>query len=160
MKVLIVYDSAYSHTMKIAQAIALGFIHEKNVSVKHIEAINSSALRDVETLIIGSSSNSSRPSKNMMKFLESIPKKGLESIAIAAFETKLKPGGIRISFPRLRSDRAHKISKFIDKIMLKKGGIQVLPPEAFFIRGRRGMVEREELVRARDWGREIEMLCP
>ena len=52
MKILILYDSLYCNTEKIAQSIASGFLESNKVKVLHVEEATLNDLEDVELLIV------------------------------------------------------------------------------------------------------------
>jgi flavodoxin len=160
MGVLIIYDSSFANTRRIAEAIASGFMHTPGVRVKHVSNVDIKMLRETETLIAGSPTEGIRPTKLMTDFLNSIPPKGLQSIAFAAFDTRFRTRSLRTALYRMILNERGYASRQIDRVLQKKGGIQVLPPEGFYVRRKSGPLKQQELDRAVKWGREIEILVP
>lgn len=61
MQVLIVYDSQFGNTGKIAQAIAKGFTKSDKVQTLRVNETDLSDLKGVNLLIIGSPTQGGRP---------------------------------------------------------------------------------------------------
>jgi len=70
MKVLIVYDSVYGNTGKIAKAIGDAITGE--VKVLRVGEVNSSELKTFGLLIVGSPTHGGRPTPAIQDFLNKI----------------------------------------------------------------------------------------
>lgn len=160
MRVLIIYDTAYPNTRSIAKAIAAGFANQNDLAFKSAESVDPKELTELETLIVGSPSLSRKPSPLIKDLLKNLAKKSLQSVAIAAFDTRSPRKSLKeILFGFIFRKKGH-AADYIDKMLLQKGGIQVLAPEGFFARSSKGRLYQNEQKRAMEWGREIEILCP
>jgi flavodoxin I len=144
MKTLIVYDSLYGNTEKIAQAIGDAIGGE--VRVLPVAEAEPSELGTVDLLFVGSPTHGGRASPPMREFLDKVEARGLEGVKVAAFDTRLtnKWAGI-FGFAAGR----------IAKSLRKKGGTLVLSPEAFYVEGTEGPLKEGELERAAAWARGI-----
>lgn len=160
MKILIVYDSDYPNTKSIAMAIASGFVNQSTVAVKSVSEIDPNSVTEVETLIVGSASLGFKPSQKILDFLNRISKNSLLSVAVSAFDTRTPGRSLKQRIAALFTRKKGYASDYIDTILVKKGGIQVLPPEGFYSQGIKGRLYRNEQTRAMNWGSEIEILCP
>jgi flavodoxin len=140
MKVLVVYDSQYGNTKKIAEAIGDTITGE--VKVLHVDVINSSELKNLDLFIVGSPTHGGRPTPAIQDFLKKIPKVNIDGINVAAFDTRFSKRWVKIfGFA----------AKKIADILEKKGGNLVLPPEGFIVKGTEGPLEEGELERAANW---------
>lgn len=152
MKTLIIYDSLFGNTEKIAHAIGKGI--SKNVKVMPAEKANPSMLKGINLFIAGSPTHGGRPSPEMQEFLTSISQKALENVYIAAFDTRFYYQDHGIGLKLLMN-----ILKFaaarIEKQLLRKGGKSFINPEGFFVEGKEGPLRKGELVRATAWGKKI-----
>ena len=142
MKVLVVYDSKYGNTEKIARAIG-NTIHGE-VKVLHANAIDSSELKNLDLLIVGSPTHGGRPTPAIRDFLKKIPNSAINSIDVAAFDTRFSKRWVKIF-----GFAAKKIADNLKKI----GGNLVLSPEGFFVKGTEGPLEEGELERAVNWSK-------
>jgi flavodoxin I len=142
MKTLVVYDSVYGNTERIARAIGEAITGE--VKVVHASEVSPSESETFSLLIVGSPTHAGRPTQAVQDFLRKAP--ALRDTPVAAFDTRL-------------STRLAKIFGYaagrIGKTLEKKGGILIKPPEAFFVEGTKGPLREGELERAASWAKEI-----
>ncbi len=156
MKALVIYDSQFGNTKKIAQAIAEGLSSEGEVEARHIGDIQADELRGLGVLILGSPTQRFRPTEGTKDFVKAIERDILSNTRVAAFDTRLtkeeiEKTGILAFFVRIFGYAAKPIS---DRLV-KKGGVLILPPEGFYVDGIEGPLLEGELDRARSWGEEI-----
>jgi flavodoxin I len=144
MKTLIVYDSTYGNTEKLAKAIgaALG----AQASVLRVTQAATEALGGLELLIVASPTMGGRPTEAILSFLGGIPTGALQNVKAAAVDTRLKAKWVKI------------FGYAADKIaarLVKAGGVPVAAPEGFFVAGSKGPLVDRELERAEAWARKI-----
>jgi flavodoxin len=92
----------------------------------------------------------------MRDFLNKIPKKGLQGIRVAAFDTRLTVQEIEKSpplpfFVRIFGYAAERIAKKL----VNKGGKLVLPGEGFYVEGMKGPLVKGEVERAEKWAEQL-----
>jgi flavodoxin I len=144
MKTLIVYDSTYGNTRKIAESIGSAVSGE--VKVLAAAEANLSELESLDLLIAGSPTNGGRATPSMRLFLDKIPEAALKNIKTAAFDTRIPAKWVKIfGFAAGRIDRSLK----------SKGGVPIAPPEPFFVKGTEGPLAEGELERAAAWAKAI-----
>ena len=88
MKALIVYDSVYGNTEKIARAVAEAITPSGEVKVLWAGDVNPSELASTDLLIVGSPTHGGRPTPAIKDLLNKVPK--LQGINVAAFDTRLQ----------------------------------------------------------------------
>jgi flavodoxin len=150
MKALVVYDTVQGNTAKAAQAIAAG-IGEKTQAVKY-SSVDMNALKGVDILVIGSPTNGGRATPGMQGFVDRIPKEMAQKLAVAAFDTRLSWGFLKLfKYAGVRISAA-----------LRERGCKILSePEGFTVKGANGPLADGELERAKSWGRKLrEISCP
>ena len=100
MKALIVYDSFYGNTEKIARAIAGAITPSDGVKVLRAGEANPSELESIDLLIVGSPTHGGRPTPAIKEFLSKIPANALKNVGVTSFDTRFqakdKGVGIRI----------------------------------------------------------------
>ncbi|MBU7045209.1 MAG: flavodoxin family protein, partial [Theionarchaea archaeon] len=84
MKVLVVYDSKYGNTKKIAEAIG----DTSGGKVLHVDVVDSSELENLDLFIVGSPTHGGRPTPAIQDFLKKIPNSNINGINVAAFDTR------------------------------------------------------------------------
>lgn len=144
MKALVVYDSLYGNTKEIA--IAIGSAISGDVKVLGVDEVNPSELESLDLLIVGAPTQAGRPSQAMQNFLKRIAETVIEGVNVAAFDTRLSTRWVKIF-----GYAAGKIAKNLQK----KGGVLLLNPEPFFVKGKEGPLKEGELERATSWARKL-----
>jgi len=139
MTSLIIYDSLYGNTQKIAEAIA-------NVNggiVIRVQDFKKEMLEGAVLLIVGCPIHGWQPSKSTLDFLASLPPDSLKGKRVAAFDTRIK------------SFLSGSASDKVDKKLVSLGGVSVAPPGKFFVKGKEGPLLEGELENAKNWFRDI-----
>jgi len=152
MAILVVYDSLYGNTEKIAKAIGDGISGE--VKVLPASKVNLSELKGLGLLIAGSPTHGGRPSPAMQEFLNKIPANGLEGIKVVAFDTRFAYKDHGFGLKILMTVLNFAAGKIADALK-KKGGSLVAEPEGFFVEGKEGPLKEGELSRATTWAKGI-----
>lgn len=140
MKALVVYDSVFGNTQKVADVIA------KELKAKALSVSDASlnALNGFDLIVVGSPINGWRPTEKIIAFLANLDSGRLKNVKAAAFDTR-----VRLF---IHGDAAAKISQG-----LENAGAQIAAaPKAFFVRGKEGPLFDGELEKAADWARAIE----
>jgi len=144
MKTLIIYDSVFGNTEKIARAIGDAIADE--VKVLHASEVNSSQFKTVDLLIVGSPTQGGRPTRAIQDMLNKVHVSDFKGANMAAFDTRLSM--------RLVGIFGYAAEKIADS--LKKDGWNiVVSPEGFFVKGKTGPLKKGELERAAGWAKEI-----
>ncbi len=155
MKTLLVYDSVYGNTEKIAQIIGNVLRAQNETQVLRIGDFKSTDWKNVNLLIVGSPTQQFRATPTIKKFLGSLRKGELNGIQVGAFDTRLGmedlPSRILPPFVKIFGYAARPIADGL----VKKGGKLVVPPEGFYVKGTEGPLLEGEVERAMDWAKQI-----
>lgn len=149
MKSLVVYDSYFGNTQKIAEVIG----GEMKAKIVRVAEVKPDDLKDIQILVVGSPTRAFRPTKATVDFLNNLPV--LKNVKVAAFDT--------------RSDLAQVNSKLLStmvgffgyaaepmvKILVKKGGELAASAAGFMVGGIEGPLLKGEIERARKFAKEI-----
>jgi flavodoxin len=156
MKILIVYDSFFGNTEQIAQAMAAALEAPEEVTLLKVDAVQPQHLEGLAYLIVGSPTRGFRPSPATTSLLKSIPRKKLEGVRVAAFDTRVPIQDIKR--PAIL-DFLVKIFGYaadpIGKKLQQKGGKVVVPAEGFYVMDTEGPLKDGELERATAWIRKV-----
>jgi flavodoxin I len=156
MKVLVIYDSFFGNTEKIAAAISAAIAKASGdpaeVDLLKVSEVKPEQLAGVELLIVGSPTRGFQASEATTAFLKGLPDKGLKGIKAAAFDTRLSLEDIESSAVRFIVKTGGYAAKRIAEALKKKGGALVAPPEGFYVTGEQGPLKEGELERAAEWG--------
>jgi flavodoxin len=156
MQAMVVYDSMYGNTGKIAEAIGKALGPEAEVGIVRVGEVKPEQLAGLTLLIVGSPTQRFSPTGVTTEFLKGIPRNGLEGIKVAAFDTRFTMSEIEkirilAFFVKIFGYAAESIA---DRLA-KKGGDLAVPPEGFYVGGTEGPLLEGELERAADWAKEI-----
>jgi flavodoxin len=155
MKVLIVYDSYFGNTERIARAIGESLGPEADVEMLRVGDVKPEQLAGLGLLIVGSPTRAFRPTPAVAGFLKKIPKDGLKGVKVAAFDTGLAMDDIGSPVLRLLVKLFGYAAKPISDRLKRKGGAATVPPEGFFVTGTKGPLREGELERSAEWAKRI-----
>jgi flavodoxin len=149
MQTVVIYDTKFGNTEKVAHAVARGAGTSGSVRVLDtVEAAQSLAERP-DLLIVGGPTQRRGMSPELRAFVDSLPGESLQGGTIASFDTRYRGS------TWLMGSAAGEVAKRVGKA----GGRLMAQPESFFI-SRGGPLERQtletgELERAEAWGRTV-----
>ncbi len=145
MRALVVYDSVYGNTEKIAEAIG-GAITGGEVRVLREGEVGPPELENISLLVVGAPTQGGRATPAVRDFLDRVSKAEINGLDAAAFDTRV----------------ASKVAKIfgyaagrIANSLKKKGANLVAEPEGFFVDGTKGPLTEGELERAAAWGKGL-----
>jgi flavodoxin len=144
MKALVIYDSQYGNTEKIAKAIGGGIGGE--VKVVRFGEVKAAELGSYDLLIVGSPTQGGRYTMSMKDFLDVIPSDALKNVRVASFDTRLKTKLVKIF--------GYAATRIADTLTIK-GGNLVAPAEGFLVKSAKGPILGGELERAAAWAKAI-----
>lgn len=151
MQAVIVYDSKFGNTERIADAIARGVGTHGNVLVMDTtEAADNDrpSMERPDLVLLGGPTQKRAPSPALRAFVDGLPAR-LQGIPTATFDTRYR--GSTWIMGSAAAEAA--------KILRKAGAALIAPPESFFMR-RGGPLEEQtlepgEIERAEAWGRAV-----
>jgi flavodoxin len=154
MKALVVYDSYFGNTKKVARAIgaALGLADGDVVKVTDVKP---SDITGLDWLIVGSPTRAFQASDGIKSFLKNLPAGILKGIKVAAFDTRIVIGDQTPGILKVLVKIFGYAAEPIGRKLVRKGGTQVLAPAGFFVMESEGPLKDGELLRAADWVQSV-----
>ncbi len=140
MKSLVLYESKYGNTHKVADAIAEGI----GGKICCVSDFNPTMLADVELLVVGSPIHGWQPSEDTGQFLTHLDREVLKGKYVATFDT---------GFKSILSGNA--ASKILTKLK-RAGGRQLMATEKFVVEKAEGPLAPGELDRAKAWASSLQ----
>lgn len=142
MRSLVVYESEYGNTEKIARAIAEELGEHGEARVAPLGSVPALDAEELDLLVVGAPTQRHGLPLATRELLDGTPKGALAGVRALAFDT--------------RYERARWITgsaaKEIHKILLRRLGCRMLAePESFFVEGSEGPLGPGEEDRARAW---------
>ncbi len=86
MKTIVVYDSLYGNTEKIARSIA-GAISCETKVLRPAE-VTPAEIELLDLLIVGSPTQGAKPTPAILEFIGTLGKDGLVGVSVASFDTR------------------------------------------------------------------------
>ena len=146
MNTVVVYDSQYGNTERIAQAIANTLRAFGQAEAVHVAQAHSIEFQGVDLLVLGCPTQGFRPTPAMQSFPGTIPYQSLSGLAVACFDTRFR-GGL------WKSSAAPRMAR-----QLRTMGVEPLvPPESFFVKAmkKEGPLLAGEVERAATWAQML-----
>ncbi|MCX6643471.1 MAG: flavodoxin family protein [Candidatus Bathyarchaeota archaeon] len=154
MKIMIIYDSVFGNTEKIAKSMEVS-LEAQEVKMIRVSNVTPDQLTGVQLLVVGSPTRGFRPTKPTTDFLKKIPSNGLKGVKVAAFDTRITIDEKVPLILRFLSNIFGYAAKPIADKLTEKGGELIMPPEGFIVKGSEGPLKEGEFERATDWAKQI-----
>lgn len=155
---LVVYESEYGNTKRIAEAIRNGIADATggngSCRMVHVRDVITEELSTVDLLVIGCPTQKFTMMPSTKRLIRSLPKDALHGVHVAAFDTRItkeefaENGRIFAFLPAVFGYAAEPLAKRL----VKHGGIEIASPVGFFVHGTEGPLLEGETERAAQWG--------
>ena len=142
MKAVVLYDSAYGNTRRIAEAIAAS-LEGVDAQAVQVPDFSPESLAPGDLLVVGSPINGWRPTPIISAALEALDREQLRGIRAAAFDTR-----VRLF---IHGDAAGKLSKELGS----RGAEIISAPQPFYVKGTEGPLQDGEVEKAEFWARSL-----
>lgn len=155
MQALVIYDSIFGNTEKIAQSIASGLRATHETQCLRASSVSVAQIASADIIVIGSPTRSFRATPATHSMLEAIPSGALQGKKVVAFDTRLLMTGVKGLLFRKIIDKGGYAAPIIASALQSKAGALALPVEGFFVKGEEGPLVDGELERAVNWGKRL-----
>jgi flavodoxin len=153
MKALVVYDTVYGNTEKVASVLKENLNKKYDVKLIKADAAKPADLDGVDLLLVGSPTHGGWYIESVKTFLNAIPANGLKTMQAAAFDTSTSKQN-ESGFVKAVINFFGYASKRIAKSLAAKGATMV-SAETFPVIGREGPLQEGEIEHAKSWAEEI-----
>lgn len=144
MHTLVLYDSLYGNTHKLAQAIHAAL--PAPAVLLRVTDIDVSTLHDYDLIFFGAPSQGAGPSDNVKTLLHQLPVAALSGPRFAVFDTRI---------PWWNPWPAEFAAPFIAHALERHFGAPVLAVEGFAVADVEGPLKEGELERATAWAQQL-----
>ena len=151
MNILVIYDSVYGNTEKVANAVGEALGAQHTVKMLRATELQQADLSGVELLIAGAPTQKFNPTPGLKDPLQALPAKSLQGMRAAAFDTRIAEADADNKVFSFMVKRFGYAAEKIADMLKKKGAVLVLPPEPFYVKGTEGPLQDGELERAAAW---------
>jgi flavodoxin len=155
MKALVVYDSVFGNTEKVAQSIGQALSAQAKVQTLHVGDVKPEHLAGLDALVVGSPTRAFSPTPAIKDWLRSLPSNALTGVEVTAFDTRMDPKEVGSAILTVMVNIFGYAAKPIGDKLVKKGGMLKVAPEGFVVEGKEGPLREGQLERAANWAREL-----
>jgi flavodoxin len=153
--VVIVFDSVFGNTQKIAEAIRDGFVDLKAACrIVHAEEAGQKALEGADLILFGSPTRAFRPMPTVLKVLhdKTVP---LEQRKVAVFDTRSALTGIKSKLLKFMVEKLGYAAPVMVQKLVSRHAILIREPEGFCVTAAEGPLVRGEAERAFLWAKTL-----
>lgn len=153
MKAMVVYDSVFGNTEKLAQAMGQALSARHETRTIRVTGVTAETLAGLDLLVVGSPTRGFRPTEAMVAWLKALPAGALNGVKVAAFDTRVSLSDIGSPVGRWFVRTGGYAATNIAGALKKAGGELVAPAEGFYIQGETEapLLKDGELERAATW---------
>ncbi len=155
MKAIVIYDSQFGNTEKIAQAIRDALSDTAETRLMRASSVAPRDLMAADLLVVGSPTQRFHAIEPVDRFLKGA---SLHGIHAAAFDTRFDMNDVDSRTLRLAvkvaGDSAYAAPR-IAAVLEKAGATMVATPEGFIVTDTEGPLREGELERAAEWARGL-----
>jgi flavodoxin I len=154
MKTLVLFESFFGNTEKIAQTVGstLGLT---GADIVRVSDVKPGQLEGVDLLIVGTPTRAFQPSPDTKTFLKNLPSNSLAGKKVAAFDTRAVMTEKTPGFLKFMAGLFGYAAEPVSKQLVKKGGVLAQSPAGFFVLDSEGPLKDGELERAAEWAKSI-----
>lgn len=156
MRSLVVYDSQYGNTKKIAHAISSALEQKGSCLALPVDSVQAGDLAGITTLVVGSPTQQLSATSAIKNWLNRLPANSLKGVKAAAFDTR---------FTQQKIDEIRILSFFVSifgygakpiaRRLVRKGAELIAEPEGFYVADTEGPLLDQELERAAAWAANL-----
>jgi flavodoxin len=155
LKVVIIYDSIFGNTEKIAEAIKDGFLSLKiNAVTVPGSEVNNGTLDNAHIILFGSPTRAFRPTPLMTRLVMDKTMK-YENRLVTVFDTRFDQEKVKSKVLLFLANNFGFASSFLCKELTKRKATIFLPPQGFLVSSAEGPLKAGEVERAFLWAKAI-----
>lgn len=150
MKILVVYDSKFGNTEKVAHTLQKALTPPHEVTVLHVDEARGHDLAPYDLLVVGSPTHGGQATPHITLFLNQVPRKQLTRLSVACYDTRLPKEDVNMGLKVLMSVIGYAAPK-MGEVVTKRGGQLLTAPEGFLVQDKEGPLVSGEVSRIKNW---------
>ncbi len=155
MKYLVIYDSIFGNTEKIARAIGQELAKSGQGETLRVSDVGAGQLADLDLLVVGSPTRAFQPTPAVKDLLKSLPGSALKGIQAAAFDTRMDVKEVNNLILTVMAGIFGYAAGTIAGVLKQKGALVLTPEGDFFVTGSEGPLHDGEMERAAQWAARL-----
>lgn len=146
VKVLVVYESKYGNTRRVAETIVEGMkeVGEIETSIKELKEVDLGKVAEYDAILVGSPNHFGGPTRGIKGFIEKLGKLQLDGKRYAVFDTYIKA-----DFEKAVKKMEKHISEKAPELKQIASGLSIK------VQGIKGPIVENELSKCREFGKSI-----
>jgi len=147
IKVIVVYESKYGNTKRVAETIMEGIreVQGAETVLNELKEVDLNKIAEYDVILIGSPNHYGGPTKSVSEFIDKLEKLNLEGRHFAVFDTYLGKGFFEKAAKRMEK-----------RINEKAPGLkQIGPVLSIEVQGSKGPIVEGELPKCKEFGKKI-----
>lgn len=154
MKALVIYDSIFGNTEKIARSIGSALGPQGEVEVVQVINVKPEQLAGLDLLVVGSPTRAFRPTEATKIFLKNLAGGSLQGVRVAAFDTRMNVSQAPAILKVMANLFGYAAKPIADRLK-NRGGNLVAEPEGFVVKATEGPLAEGELERSAAWASKL-----
>ncbi len=145
-KVIVVYESKYGNTKRVAETIIEGMREVEGIDtvLSELKEVDPNTIRDYDAILVGSPNHIGGPTRSVNKFIDTLGKLSLKGKLVAVFDTYIG------------KDSEKAVKKMEKRITEKAPNLKLVTSGlSIKVRGMRGPILEEELPKCNEFGNKI-----
>jgi flavodoxin len=155
MNILVIYDSQFGNTEKVARAMADALAEASRVEVCRAADASTELIQGYDLVIVGSPTQGFRPTKPVTGLLDKLPRGALHGKKTAAFDTRIDTTAMDSALMGFIVDKGGYAAKRIARHLESAGGALMVAPEGFYVEDTEGPLKDGELDQAAAWAKDL-----
>jgi flavodoxin len=155
MKTLVIYDSVFGNTKKVAEAIGEVLKDDNESCTYSVNETGADMFENLDLIIVGSPTRKFSPTPATKQFISHLERKYMRGVKVATFDTRVDENDINSSFLKFMLKSFGYAAKPLANRLKRKGGKEIVKPKGFFVYDTKGPLKEGELERAAEWARKI-----
>jgi flavodoxin I len=145
MRTLVIYDTQFGNTERIAQAVAQALSAYGPSRACLVKGVSTLDLEGVDLVVLGSPTQAWKATDGIRSFLSLIPRESLAGRFAASFDTRLHGPAL------ITGSAARAIARDLRRLRCDV----LVPAESFFVAGKEGPLDDGETARAAKWAHQL-----
>ncbi|HPR97342.1 MAG TPA: flavodoxin domain-containing protein [Thermotogota bacterium] len=151
MKALVLYDTVFGNTAKVAQVINDQLKSIGESELRDADAFSVSDLNRIDYLIVGSPTRAFTMTPKLKRVLKALPKGKLKGVNCLSFDTRSAIEDVDNKVFTLMAGTFGYAVKKITRVLKRKGCSDAVRSEVFYVKESGGQLMAGELEKAGNW---------
>lgn len=145
MKILVVYETVYGNTQKLAEEMARAL----QTKAMLISEVGVEMINEAEEIVIGSPTHGGRPTERMEQWMMKMSQ-AFEDKKVKVFDTRMEVEKQNLFLKWLMGRIGYAAEKMMAKLETW-GAIRGVKPQGFLVESKGGPIKLGEIEKAREW---------